>query len=343
MKDPRVHFPIGRLVAAFLMGVVLLMSAACATKQVPPGGELPAQSSQGQAPGGTSGTGASQVPAELLPAKPVTPVIPTLPPPKPAKVAVVLGAGASKGFAHIGVLKVLESHRIPIHMIIGTSAGSVVGCFYAYGYSAFNLQRLAMSVDRSDVVDMTIPDNGFIKGEKLESFINRRLHNTPIEKLKKRFYAVSTDFAAGEEAVFSTGNTGRAVRASCSIPGVFQPVKISGRMYVDGGVVSPVAVNAARRLGADVVIAVDVSGGKTGIMPTGTIDAILQAVDIMYANISDYQLMKADIVVRPKVGHISSSDMSRRHEAILEGEKAAREAMPALEKIINNLRRERRL
>ena len=180
------------------------------------------------------------------------------PPPKPAKIAVVLGAGASKGFAHIGVLKVLETQKIPIHMIVGTSAGSLVGSLYAYGFDAFTLQGIAMKVEKSDVIDYTIPDNGFIKGEKLEGFINKTVKNTPIEKLKIRFYAVATDISNGEEVAFAKGNTGEAVRASCSIPGVFQPKKIGGKTYVDGGVVSPVAVEVARRYGADVVIAVDI-------------------------------------------------------------------------------------
>lgn len=169
-----------------------------------------------------------------------------LPPPKPAKIAVVLGAGASKGFAHIGVLKVLESNKIPVHMIVGTSAGSFVGALYAYGYNAFELQRLSFSIEKGDIIDLTIPDNGFIKGEKLESYVNRILQNTPMEKLRIPFYAVATDIQSGREVIFGIGNTGSAVRASCSIPGIFRPVNISGRMYVDGGVVSPVAVNAAK-------------------------------------------------------------------------------------------------
>ncbi len=336
MKDPKgpIHQSM-RFTAYLLTGFFVMAILACAPKHIPPAEETPAQTSAAphvQAPGTTPG----------MPAVPAAPVV-MPPPPKPAKIAVVLGAGASKGFAHIGVLKVLETHKIPIHMIIGTSAGSVVGSFYAYGFSAFKLQTIAMGVERSDVVDMTIPNNGFIKGDKLEEYINLTLRNTPIEKLKTRFYAVATDFAAGEETVFGTGNTGRAVRASCSIPGVFQPVKISGKTYVDGGVVSPVAVNVARRFGADVVIAVDISGGRNGIVPTGTMDAILQAVDIMYSNISAFQLQKADVVIRPRVGYISSSDMTKRHEAILEGEKAAMEAMPAIEKIITKLRQEKRL
>ena len=151
------------------------------------------------------------------------------PAPKPAKIAVVLGAGASRGFAHIGVLKIFESNKIPIHMIVGTSAGSFVGSLYAYGYNAFQLQKMALSIEKSDIIDLTIPDNGFIKGEKIEEFVNRMVKNTPIEKMRIPFYAVTTDIQSGQEVVLGRGNTGIAVRASCSIPGIFRPTKIGDR------------------------------------------------------------------------------------------------------------------
>ena len=265
------------------------------------------------------------------------------PPPKPAKIALVLGAGASKGFAHIGVLKVLEANRIPIHLIVGTSIGSIIGSLYAYGYDAFQLQKMSFSIEKGDILDYTFPDNGFIKGEKLEEFINKNLKHTPIERLKIPFYAVSTDLQTGGEVVFGKGNTGTAVRASCSIPGVFRPVKIADRMYVDGGVVSPVAVEAARRQGADVVIAVDVSSGTDYGLPENTIETILQSINIMYSKLASVQVSGADIVIRPKVGHIGSGDFSKKHEAILEGEKATSEALPHLMDLINKLRQEGRL
>ncbi len=265
------------------------------------------------------------------------------PSPKPAKVALVLGAGSSKGFAHIGVLKILESNKIPIHMIIGTSVGSVVGSLYAYGYDAFQLQKMSFSIEKGDIVDLTIPDNGFIKGEKLEEFVNKTLKYTPIEKLKIPFYAVATDIQNGQEVVFGKGNTGTAVRASCSIPGVFRPVKISDRMYVDGGVVSPVAVDAAKRFGADIVIAVDISTEVEHTFPGNTVETILQSLNIMYSKLESVQLSQADVVIKPKVGYIGSADFSKRHEAILEGEKAALEALPHIMKILTQLREEGRL
>lgn len=269
----------------------------------------------------------------------------TLPPPlpKPAKIAVVLGAGASKGFAHIGALKVLESHRIPIHMVVGVSAGSFVGSLYAYGYTPYQLQTMALTIQKDDVADYIIPDNGFIRGEKLENFINGKVKNTPIDKFRIPFYAVATNIQTGEEMVFGRGNTGRAVRASCSIPGIFNPVVLGDKHYVDGGVVSPIAVDAARRFGADVVIAVDISANLSAAAPSRTFETIMQTVDIMHNKMSVIQLKNADIVIKPKVGHIGASDFTKRHEAIMEGEKATVAAMPAINQIIDTLRKEGRL
>ena len=266
-----------------------------------------------------------------------------LPSPKPAKVALVLGAGASKGFAHIGVLKILESHNIPIHMIVGTSVGSFVGSLYAYGYNAYQLQTMSFSLQREDLIDLTIPDNGFVKGERLESYVNWALRDTAIEKLQLPFFAVATNLQTGEEIVFGTGNTGTAVHASCSIPGIFRPVKISDGMYVDGSVVSPLAVDAAKRQGADVVIAVDISSNIDGSAPKSTIETLLQSISIMNAKMSQIQINKADVVIRPNVGHIGTADFSKRHEAILEGEKATLDALPKINQIISKLKQEGRL
>jgi NTE family protein len=266
-----------------------------------------------------------------------------LSPVKPAKIAVVLGAGASKGFAHIGVLKELESHKIPIHMIVGTSVGSFVGSLYAYGYSPYELQTIAIGLQKDDVVDYIMPDNGFIKGEKLENFVNNKVKYTPIDKFKIPFYAVATNIQTGEEMVFGRGNTGKAVRASCSIPGIFKPDFIGDKMYVDGGVVSPLAIDVARRYGADVVIAVDISSNLTSSIPAGTVETIMQAVDIMHNKMTTFQIKNADVVIKPKVGDIGATDFSKRHEAIMEGEKAAIEAMPAINQIITKLREQGRL
>ena len=263
------------------------------------------------------------------------------PPAKPAKIALVLGGGGSKGFAHIGVLKVLEAQKIPVHMVVGTSAGSV----YASGKSAFELQEIALKMDKDKIIDYDwkIWSGGLIICDKLENFINTYVKNTPIEKLKIPFYAVATNIATGEETVFARGNTGMAVRASCSVPAVFQPLKIGNNTYVDGGVVSPVAVNVARRNGADIVIAVDISGGLQRTVPDGMFDSIKKSVDIMYSKIAEYQIKHADVVIRPNMKHISSTEMEKFNEAILEGEKAATLKLPELQQIMAQLKQERRL
>lgn len=265
------------------------------------------------------------------------------PPKAPAKIALVLGAGAARGFGHIGVLKVLEANGVPVHMIVGTSAGSFVGSLSAYGFNAFQLQKMALDLQKGDVIDLAIPDNGFVKGELLEAYVNRMVRNTAIDKMRTPFYAVTTNVRTGEEVLFGSGNTGMAVRASCAIPGVFRPVAIANTAYIDGGVVSPVAVDAARRMGATVVIAVDISSDLDSTVPKGTIDTILQSVNIMYAKISAAQLQRADVVIRPRVGHIGSGEFEKRHEAILEGERAAIEAMPRLRELLSQLRADGRL
>ena len=227
-----------------------------------------------------------------------------IPPQRPAKVALVLGAGASKGFAHVGVLKILETAKVPIHMIVGTSVGSFVGSLYAYGYDAYDLQKIAQTLERADVGELTIPDNGFLKGERLRDFINTKTRTTPMEKFKIPFYAVATDIRSGESVVFNSGNPGMAVQASCAIPGVFQPARFSGATYVDGGVVKPLAVDVARTYGADVVIAVDISSGIDQVVPTTTMETIMKSIQIMYIRMSQVPLSQADVVIRPNVGFV---------------------------------------
>jgi NTE family protein len=258
------------------------------------------------------------------------------------KIALVLGGGAARGFAHIGVLKVLEMNKIPFDIIVGTSAGSFVASLSAYGFNAYQIQKISLEMERSEIVDISIPDNGFIKGDLLEEYINRMLRNTTMEKLRIPFYAVATDIQSGREVVFASGNTGRAVRASCAIPGIFNPVRIGDHVYVDGSVVSPVAVDAARAHGATLVIAVDISSDLDTSPPSGAIETILQAISIMGAKISADQLSRADVVIRPLVGHIGAADFTKRHEAVLEGEKAAIRALPKLKEIMARYRPEAR-
>jgi len=163
----------------------------------------------------------------------------------PPKIAPALGGGVARGFAHIGVIKALEANGIVPDMVVGTSAGSLVGALYAGGYGGFDLQRVALHMDDSIIADWSLPDRGFIKGEAVQNFVNQAVQNRSLEKLNKPFGVVVTDLQSGAMVVFRTGNTGMAVRASSSVPGVFQPFAINGREYVDGGLVSPVPVRAA--------------------------------------------------------------------------------------------------
>ncbi len=245
------------------------------------------------------------------------------------RIALALGGGAARGFAHVGVIKALEAQGIVPDIVVGTSAGSVVGALYAAGYNGFELQQLAFKLDEANFTDWTLPDRGVLRGEALQKMINDAVRQRPLDKLGKPFAAVATDLQSGEEVVFRTGNTGMAVRASSSVPGVFQPVQINGREYVDGGLVSPVPVRAARQMGADMVIAVDISAVPRNGKTSGTLDILLQTFSIMGQSINRYQLKEADVVIRPSAD-IRSTDFQAKHQAILEGEKAVAGQLPQL-------------
>ncbi|MBI1990072.1 MAG: patatin-like phospholipase family protein [Betaproteobacteria bacterium] len=278
--------------------------------------------------------GCSMLPRAPEPAPKPTPTVEPPPQPEvrqvPPKIALALGGGAVRGFAHIGVIKALEAHGIVVDIIVGTSAGSLVGALYAGGYGGFDLQRAALQMNDTVIADWSLPDRGFIKGEALQNFVNQAVQNRPLEKLNKPFATVATDLQSGEPVVFRTGNTGMAVRASSSVPGVFQPVTISGREYVDGGLVSPVPVRAARGMGADLVIAVYISNNPRFGKTRDSVDVMLQSFAIMGQSIAGYELTEADIVIRPDTGAMRGADFDNRHQAIIEGEKAGLAAIAAI-------------
>jgi NTE family protein len=207
---------------------------------------------------------------------------------------------------------------------------------YAAGKSGFELQTLAITLDESQVSDWSLPDRGVLKGDALAAFINKAVNNTTIEKLPKKFGAVATDLASGEPIVFRSGDTGAAVRASSSVPGVFQPVAIRGREYVDGGLVSPVPVRFAREMGATFVIAVDISNKPQMGKTKSSLDVLLQTFAIMGQSLNRSELPLADIVIRPDISQLASADFKTRHLAVLEGEKATAQAMPALKDKLEN-------
>ncbi len=256
------------------------------------------------------------------------------PSPKPVRIGLALGGGAARGFAHIGVIKVLEAQGIHPEIIVGTSAGAVVGALYAAGNNGFELQKLAIKLDESRISDWSMPDRGVLKGELLQQFVNDAVGQRPIEALKKSLGIIATNLNSGESILFRTGNTGMAVRASATVPGIFRPVSINGQEYVDGGLSSLVPVRSVRQMGADLVIAVDISA-RPGNQPVkGTLDILLQTFTIMGQNLARYELKDADIVIRPQVGGVGSTDFLARHDSILEGEKAAQAALPQIREAI---------
>ena len=274
--------------------------------------------------------------------RPDPPSAPTVvvPPPE-IRVGLALGGGAAKGFAHIGVIKMLEANGITPRVVAGTSAGSVVGALYASGMGPFELQREAVALDESSIRDVSLFAGGLVKGKALQDYVNAQVGGRALERMEKPFAAVATRLETGERVAFARGNTGQAVRASSSVPGVFEPVAIGQWHYVDGGVVSPVPVDAARDLGADLVIAVDISSKATGQKPTHLLGIVNQSISIMGQQLGQQEMARADVVIRPQVTDIGAADFEQRNRAILEGERAALAALPAIRKAIATLQAER--
>ncbi|WP_454827860.1 patatin-like phospholipase family protein [Pseudoxanthomonas wuyuanensis] len=272
---------------------------------------------------------------------PVAAVAAPMPAPPPIKVGLALGGGAAKGFAHIGVIKMLEANGIQPVAVSGTSAGSVVGALYASGMDAFQMQQQAFALDESKIRDVRLFSGGLVQGQKLQDYVNQLIGNRPIEKMRKPLAIVSTQLETGNRTVFVRGNTGQAVRASSSVPGVFEPVVIGKSSYVDGGVVSPVPVDAARQLGADFIIAVDISSKASGTTPAHMVGIVNQSISIMGQKLGEQELARADIVIRPNVNDIGAADFQQRNNAILEGEKAALAAMPQIRAKLDQLQQTR--
>lgn len=248
-------------------------------------------------------------------------------PARPVKIGLALGGGAARGFAHIGVIKVLEAQGIVPDIIVGTSAGSLVGALYAAGHNGFALHKLALEMEEAAISDWSVPlfgrSTGILKGEALQNYVNKSTNNVPIEKLKIPFGAVATDLHSGLPVLLRRGNTGLAVRASSAVPSVFQPVRVGDRSYVDGGLVSPVPVRFAREMGADLVIAVNISSQPDAQSAVSTVEVLLQTFAIMGQSINHYELKDADIVIKPSLGAMKGGDFAGRNVAILAGEQAA--------------------
>ncbi|MGN6082563.1 patatin-like phospholipase family protein [Trinickia sp.] len=264
-----------------------------------------------------------------------TPTRPPAAPPKPLRIGLALGGGAARGFAHIGVIKALEARGVQIDIVCGTSAGSVVGALYASGMSGLQINKLALTMDEASISDWAMPfrTRGFLQGVALQNYVDTTLHHRPIEKMAKPLGIVATDLRSGQPILFQRGDTGIAVRASSSVPSIFEPVKIGGHEYVDGGLVSPVPASFARKMGADFVIAVDISADPETAKTTSSFDVLLQTFTIMGQTIKTYELERyADFVIRPALSAMSGADFAHRNEAILAGEAAVSKLYPELER-----------
>ena len=268
-------------------------------------------------------------PPPVTPTQPVQPALVTKVPPR---IGLALGGGAARGFAHVGVIQVLEEAGIRPSLVAGTSAGSLVAAIYASGKTGAQLQQVAETMEEAAIADWSLQifSRGALRGEALGRYVNSQVNSRLIENMPMPLGIVATDLNTGVDTLFQRGDTGTAVRASSAVPAVFQPVKISGRDYVDGGLVSPVPVRAARKMGAELVIAVDISSPPEGNLTGGTLDILLQTFSIMGKSINTFELRDADLVVRPVLIGISSADFGARKRSIEAGRQAMLLALPQL-------------
>lgn len=262
----------------------------------------------------------------LAPTEPSPPrVAPRLP-----TIALALGGGAARGFAHIGVIQVLEEQGIKVDLVAGTSAGSLVAALYASGMNGRELASLAENMDEGAITDWSFPGRGLIRGEALARYVREKTGGRLIEQMPRPLGILATDLADGAGVFFRSGDTGAAVRASSAVPAVFQPVKIGSREFVDGGLVAPVPVRYARQMGADLVIAVDISSPPADKSPGDAARMLLQTFAIMSRSINQYELREADVVMRPQLNGVGSADFTARRRAIQAGREAALAALATL-------------
>ncbi len=250
------------------------------------------------------------------------------------KIALVLGGGAARGFAHVGVIRVLEQEKIPIDMIVGTSAGSLIGAIYANDANSFELEWTAFTLEKDNIFDYAIfsavTGMGPIKGDKLEEFVRTKVSAVNIENLKIPFAAVATDLNRGTRVVIDHGPVARAVRASSAVPGLFNPVEHQGRLLVDGGVIDNIPISVARERGADIVIAVDISENVANFNITDLIDVVIQSANIMFNENVKYKKKEADVLISPNVGNVGMLDFTQKKRCMQAGIEAAQKSLPEI-------------
>jgi NTE family protein len=252
------------------------------------------------------------------------------------KIALVLGGGSAKGFAHVGVIRALEQEKIPIHMIVGTSAGSLIGGIYASNPDSFQLEWIAFKIDRNDVLDPSIVYSklGPVQGVRLESFVEQSVKVKKVEDTKIPFYPIATDLNTGETIVLEKGSLAKAIRASSSIPGIFVPVMFDNRMLVDGGVTDNIACDVAKNKGADIIIAVNISKDVREANITSLIDVVGQSASIMMHEASKSKLQYADVVIEPNTKGVGMFDFSQKKPLMDEGIKATKLAIPKIKELV---------
>jgi NTE family protein len=252
------------------------------------------------------------------------------------RIGLALGGGAARGFAHVGVIQVLEESGLRPDLVTGTSAGSLVAALYASGRTPAQLQQAAEAMDEAAFADWTLPlfSRGMLRGEALARYVNVQVGNRLIEQMVLPLGIVATDLNSGQGVLFQRGDTGTAVRASSAVPAVFLPVKIGGSEYVDGGLVSPVPVRYARQMGAELVIAVDISAAPEGNPAADPVQILLQTFAIMGRSINGWELRDAEVVVRPALAGMGGADFAGRRRAIEAGRAAMTRLLPQLRSAI---------
>ncbi len=258
--------------------------------------------------------------------------------PAPGGVALVLSGGSARGFAHIGVIKALEANGLRPDLVVGTSAGSIVGALYASGLSAAQLEAAVSELDARAFTDLALPGlgllpgaMGLVRGDSLHRFIDDRVKRHHIEDFPIRFAAIATDMSTGEAQIFNAGDVGLAVRASSAVPGFVMPLEIGKRLFGDGQLSSPIPVDAARRLGARVVIAVDVVYPPQDAAPRNAFGILFQAFTITVHRLKDVEAARADLVIVPALGRTSGQfSFGDRARLVAAGEQATLEALGQL-------------
>lgn len=252
------------------------------------------------------------------------------------KIGLALGSGGARGFAHLGVIKALVDEDIPIDLIAGSSMGAMVGCFYATGIDIETLYKFSTVFKRKYYLDFTVPRMGFVAGNRVKEFIRVFTQDKKIEDLTIPVSVVATDIQKGEKVIFQEGPIAEAVRASISIPGIFVPEKVDGRLLVDGGVIDRVPVSVVKDMGADIIIAVDVSRVNVQTEIHSIYDVIMQSLDILQMENVINREIASNVMIRPSVEMYSSKAFTNINEIIKIGEEEALKYIDKIKEIIEN-------